>query len=146
MEEMLWIKVQLLWWEIILEQEENVLKEILIKEAKEQLTEKIKGKIGKTNWDDCLDAAFELIQEETIPGRPEAAEEVDNQYLPAAWWASCVFVINIWILSSFVGPTLWNKKNVVSRPLAVNEQKTFQMRLGLQNVQAKFKISLQSKC
>lgn len=73
-----------MYQKIILEQEENVLKEILIKEAKEQLTEKIKGKIGKTNWDDCLDAAFELIQEETIPGRPEAAEEVDNQYLPAA--------------------------------------------------------------
>lgn len=60
----------------------NVLKEILIKEAKEKLAEKIKGKIDTSNWDDCFDAAAELIREETATVRPAAAEQVNN--LPAA--------------------------------------------------------------
>lgn len=69
---------------MILKEEEKVLKEILIKEAKEQLTEKIKEKISGANWDDCFDAAVELIKDETAPGRPAAAEQVNNQHLPAA--------------------------------------------------------------
>lgn len=68
---------------MILKEEEHVLKDILIGKAKEQLTEKIMEKIRTPNWDDCFDAAVELIKEETSPGRPEAAEQVNN--LPAAF-------------------------------------------------------------
>ncbi|XP_030278833.1 uncharacterized protein LOC115584980 isoform X2 [Sparus aurata] len=70
-----------LYYKVILKEEEHVLKDILIGKAKEQLTEKIMEKIRTPNWDDCFDAAVELIKEETSPGRPEAAEQFVKSHL-----------------------------------------------------------------
>lgn len=70
---------KVLYYEMILEEEESVLQDILIKDAKEQLTDKINGKIGEQKWDQCFDAAADLIKDKTTPRRP-AAEQVNNHY------------------------------------------------------------------
>ncbi|XP_028439405.1 uncharacterized protein LOC114559128 isoform X2 [Perca flavescens] len=61
------------YYKVILDEEENVLKEILTKAAKEQLTNEIKLKMGKPEWQKCFDVAKELIEQPTAPTLPEAA-------------------------------------------------------------------------
>ncbi|KAA8578386.1 hypothetical protein FQN60_006069 [Etheostoma spectabile] len=72
----------ILYYKVILEEEENVLKEILTKAAKEQLTDAVKSKMDRPDWQKCFDAAKELIEQPTAPRFPEAAEnQVRNQHL-----------------------------------------------------------------
>lgn len=56
-----------LYKQLILEEEENVLKEILRKSAKEKLTERVKDKIRGEHWEACFDVAEELIKASTQP-------------------------------------------------------------------------------
>ncbi len=56
---------------LILEEEENVLKEILRKSAKKQLSEKVKNKICGEQWEECFDVAEELIKASTKPAISE---------------------------------------------------------------------------
>lgn len=64
---------------MILEQERNVLKQILIKDAKDKLTDKITDNILNENWEGYDNAAADLINANTKPG-----EQVNNQHLLAA--------------------------------------------------------------
>lgn len=74
------------YYEVILEEEENVLKDILRTAAKEKLTEEIKNRLGQRGerWETCFDVAGKLIEDSTAPTLPEAAEnQVKNQNLLA---------------------------------------------------------------
>lgn len=74
-----------LYYQLILEQEENVLKEILRQSAREKLTAEMKGKIHEEQWERCFDVAEELIKASTIPSISERAQgardQVNNQHL-----------------------------------------------------------------
>ncbi|KAF1391044.1 hypothetical protein PFLUV_G00064510 [Perca fluviatilis] len=61
----------ILYYEVILDEEENVLKEILTKAAKEQLTDAVKLKMGKPEWQKCYDVAIELIEQPTAAENQE---------------------------------------------------------------------------
>ncbi|XP_031167993.1 uncharacterized protein LOC116059179 isoform X2 [Sander lucioperca] len=63
----------ILYYKVILDEEENVLKEILTKAAKEKLTDAVKLKMGEPKWQKCFDVAKELIEQPTAPTFPEAA-------------------------------------------------------------------------
>lgn len=60
-----------LYGKLILEEEENVLKEILRKSAKDQLTREVREKICGDQWDECFNAAAELIE----ASRPDVREQ-----------------------------------------------------------------------
>ncbi|XP_038578624.1 uncharacterized protein LOC119905547 [Micropterus salmoides] len=61
---------------IILDEEKNVMKKILIKAAQQKLTEKIREKRDSNGrWEDCFDVAKELIEKGTAPEFPESADE-----------------------------------------------------------------------
>ncbi len=55
------------YYKLILEEEENVLKELLTERAKGHLTAKIKDKLGGSKWEECFDAAVELIEKDPAP-------------------------------------------------------------------------------
>lgn len=65
-----------LYNQLILEEEENVLKEILGKSAKEQLTKEIEDKICGEHWEECFHVARELIEAST---KPEICEQEGRQ-------------------------------------------------------------------
>ncbi|XP_034721526.1 uncharacterized protein LOC117940306 [Etheostoma cragini] len=71
----------ILYYKVILDEEENVLKEILTKAAKEQLTDAVKSKMDRPDWQKCFDAAKELVEQPTAPRFPEAAENQENGVL-----------------------------------------------------------------
>lgn len=64
-----------LFEKLILEEEENVLKEILRKSAKEKLTEEVKNRIRSEQWEECFDVAEELIQASMKPTISEEEEQ-----------------------------------------------------------------------
>ncbi|XP_039655543.1 uncharacterized protein LOC120558560 [Perca fluviatilis] len=69
----------ILYYEVILDKEENVLKGILTKKAKEQLTDAVKLKMDEPEWHKCYDVAKELIGHPTAPTLPEAAKTQDPE-------------------------------------------------------------------
>ena len=70
-------KIQFYTW--ILKKEETVLKDILKAGAKEILTEKIKEKINSGNWENCFNAADELIENDAALRFVETAAEQVNK-------------------------------------------------------------------
>lgn len=56
-----------LYYQLILEQEQNVLKEVLRQSAREKLAAEIKGKIHEEQWEQCFDVAEELIKASAVP-------------------------------------------------------------------------------
>ncbi|XP_037628655.1 uncharacterized protein LOC119489820 isoform X7 [Sebastes umbrosus] len=69
---------------LILEEEDNVLKEILRKSAKDQLTEEVKNRIRGGQWEKCFDVALDLINTSARPTISEEqqrllARDADNQ-------------------------------------------------------------------
>ncbi|XP_078100296.1 uncharacterized protein LOC144513179 [Sander vitreus] len=67
-----------LYYKVILDEEENVLKEILTKAAKEKLTDAVKLKMDEPEWQKCFDVAKELIEQPTAPTFPEAARNQEH--------------------------------------------------------------------
>ncbi|XP_074501042.1 uncharacterized protein LOC141773179 isoform X2 [Sebastes fasciatus] len=71
---------------LILEEEDNVLKEILRKSAKDQLTEEVKNRIHGGQREKCFNVAIDLINASAQPTKtdeqqPLRARDADNQKL-----------------------------------------------------------------
>ncbi|XP_031167990.1 uncharacterized protein LOC116059178 [Sander lucioperca] len=81
----------ILYYEVILDKEENVLKEVLTEKAKEQLTDAVKLKMGEPEWQKCYDVAKELIGQPTAPTFPEAA---GNQQLHESTTLFCSVLLD----------------------------------------------------
>lgn len=60
---------KLLYDQMILEEEENVLTDMIRKAAKDKLTEEMQKKLGSGTWGECFDVAEKLIENETPPGQ-----------------------------------------------------------------------------
>lgn len=60
---------KLLYDQMILEEEENVLKEMIRKAAKDKLTEEMQKKLDSERWGECFDVAEKLIENKTPPGQ-----------------------------------------------------------------------------
>lgn len=60
---------KLLYDQMILEEEENVLTEMIRKAAKDKLTEEMQKKLGSGTWGECFDVAEKLIENKTPPGQ-----------------------------------------------------------------------------
>lgn len=56
---------KLLYDQMILEEEENVLTEMIRKAAKDKLTEEMQKKLGSGTWGECFDVAEKLIENKT---------------------------------------------------------------------------------
>lgn len=59
---------KLLYDQMILEEEENVLTEMIRKAAKDKLTEEMQKKLDSERWGECFDVAEHLIKNKTPPG------------------------------------------------------------------------------
>ncbi|KAK2850910.1 hypothetical protein Q5P01_007186 [Channa striata] len=68
-----------LYHQLILEQEENVLKEILRQSARERLAAEMQDKIRGDQWEQCFDVAEELIKASTAPTVSERAQGARQQ-------------------------------------------------------------------
>lgn len=82
------------YYKLILEEEENVLKEILTTAAKEKLTNEIQDKLRNDKWTECFDVAEELINKNAKPF-DEAERKVMNLHLLPPCWASCLCYIHL---------------------------------------------------
>lgn len=56
-----------LYYKLILEQQESVLKDKLRKYAEERLSNEVETKIRAEQWEECFDVAEELIREGATP-------------------------------------------------------------------------------
>ena len=88
------------YYKSILEEEENVLKEILTTAAKEKLTKGIQDKLSSDKWTECYDVAEELINNKTKP--PAAA--VSQVMNPPA--ASMLSFLSLLLSSGSLGSLL----------------------------------------
>ena len=88
--------ISILYHKLLLEEEENVLRETLRNTAKEELTEEIKKIISEKRWDQYANVIKELIEKETAP------EEVKNLHLLAPCSASCVLSLGLSGFLSFI--------------------------------------------
>ncbi|XP_067449588.1 uncharacterized protein [Thunnus thynnus] len=70
-------KRKILYDELILEEEENVLKEVLREAAKHKLNQDIKNKINGDVWEECFDVAEELIIKNKTPILAKKNEEIE---------------------------------------------------------------------
>lgn len=68
-----------LYYQLILEQEENTLKEILRQSARDKLAAEMKGKIREEQWEQCFDVAEELIKASAVPTISEQAQGARDQ-------------------------------------------------------------------
>ena len=65
----------------VLKEEETVLKDVLKAGAKETLTEEIRRKINDGNWEECFDAADDLIENDAALRCLETAAEQVNSHI-----------------------------------------------------------------
>ncbi|XP_044206494.1 uncharacterized protein LOC122981789 isoform X2 [Thunnus albacares] len=70
---------KILYDELILEEEENVLKEVLREAAKHKLNQDIKNKIIGDDWKKCFDVAEELIIKNKTPILAKKKEEIEKK-------------------------------------------------------------------
>ncbi|XP_045912792.1 uncharacterized protein LOC123975383 isoform X1 [Micropterus dolomieu] len=68
-----------LYLKVILDEEKNVLKEVLTKAAKDDLTKKVENEIRSEQWEGCFDVAKNLIKEDSTRPTLRAAENQEQQ-------------------------------------------------------------------
>ncbi|KAK2898168.1 hypothetical protein Q8A73_014548 [Channa argus] len=82
-----------LYHQLILEQEEKVLKEILRQSARETLAAGMQNKIRDEQWEGCFDVAEELIKASTTPTVSERRRGAQDQWTEN--WNMCTEVATV---------------------------------------------------
>lgn len=69
-----------MFYRLLLEQEDNVLKEVLRKSARKKLTAEMQSRIRDELWEECFDVAEDLIEASATPAITEQ-EQVKTHIL-----------------------------------------------------------------